>query len=76
MVNSGNMYIQDVFQKAVIEVNEHGTEAAAVTGIMAGATSSKRTEPIEFRADKPFTFVIRDNISGEILFMGEYAYAE
>lgn len=76
MVNSGNMYIQDVFQKAVIEVNEHGTEAAAVTGIMAGATSSKRPEPIEFRADKPFTFVIRDNISGEILFMGEFAYTE
>jgi len=76
MVNGGNMYIQDVFQKAVIEVNEQGTEAAAVTVVMAGETSAMRPEPVEFRADKPFTFVIRDNISGEILFMGEYAYAE
>ncbi len=76
MVNRGNMYIQNIIQSSVIEVNEKGTEAAAATAVMAGATSAMRPEPITFMADKPFTFVVRDNISGEILFMGEYAYAE
>jgi serine protease inhibitor len=40
------------------------------------AVSIPTEEPIVFKADKPFTYFIRDNANGEILFMGEYAYIE
>lgn len=75
MFNSGNMWITDVIHKTYIDVDEKGTEAAAVTSVgMAG--SAAPPEPIEIKFNKPFTFVIKDNISGEILFMGEYAFTE
>lgn len=75
MFNKGNMQITDVMHKTYITVDEKGTEAAAVTGIgMAG--TSLPPEPVELRFNKPFTFVIKDNIGGEVLFMGEYAFAE
>ena len=72
MVDSGNVKVIDGIQKTYIKVDEKGTEAAAVTGIMAGATSAKPLEPIEFKFDKPFTYVIKDKTSGEVLFMGEF----
>ena len=71
-----NMYIDTVLHKTYIDVDEKGTEAAAVTAIMmAGATSAPK-EPKVVKFDKPFTFIIRDNKNEEILFMGEYAFAE
>ena len=69
------MFITDAIHKTYITVDEKGTEAAAVTGTGMGATSLP-PEPVEIKFDKPFTFVICDNISGEILFMGEFAFAE
>lgn len=75
MFDFGNMAVTDAVHKAYIKVDEKGTEAAAVTAITA-AGSSLPPEPVSFCADKPFTFVIRDNISGEILFIGEFAFAE
>lgn len=75
MFDSGNMWFTDTIHKTFISVDEKGTEAAAVTGIgMAG--SSLPPEPIELKFDTPFYFVIRDNISGESLFMGRYAFAK
>ena len=75
MFESGNMWITDTIHKTYINVDENGTEAAAVTGIgMAG--SALPPQPVECRADRPFTYVIRDNVNGEILFMGEYAFAD
>ncbi len=72
----GTYFLTGAFQKSFIEVDEKGTEAAVITGIYAGAGSvHKLPEPIEVRFDKPFTFMIRDNTSGEILFLGEYAFA-
>ncbi len=71
MCDSGNMQLTDGIHKTYIKVDEEGTEAAAVTGMMAGATSAKPPEPIEFKFDKPFTYVIKDKTSGEVLFMGE-----
>jgi len=50
-------------------VNEEGTEAAAATGISVGITSIPAPPKI-FRADRPFIFLIRENASGKILFMG------
>ena len=62
------LYISDIFHKAFVEVNEKGTEAAA--GTFLGVTKSIHAEPIVFRADHPFLFLIRDNRSGSILFIG------
>lgn len=68
-------FISDVIHKTYIDVDEEGTEAAAVTGVAVGATALPPT-PTQISYDKPFTFVIKDNESGDILFMGEYAFAE
>ncbi len=75
MFDSGNMRITDAIHKTYISVDEKGTEAAAVTGIMMGATGLP-PEPTVLKADRPFTYLIRDNTSGEILFLGEYAFVE
>jgi serpin B len=52
-----------------VEVNEEGTEAAAATGVQMALTSVAPPPPV-FRADHPFIFLIRDNKSGSILFLG------
>lgn len=75
MFDSGKMWITETIHKTFINVDEKGTEAAAVTAISMG-TSSIPPEPTEIKFDKPFYFVIRDNTSGEVLFMGRFAYAE
>jgi serpin B len=64
------LFIDDAYHKAFVEVNEEGTEAAAATGVVVGVTSAPPREPLEFRADHPFLFLIRDLRSGSILFMG------
>jgi serpin B len=63
------LYIGAVLHKAFVDVNEEGTEAAAATGVVVGITSA-RVQPPTFRADRPFLFLIRDNQTGSILFMG------
>lgn len=71
-----NMYIDSVLHKTYIDVDEKGTEAAAVTAIMMAGAASAPKEPKVVKFDKPFTFIIRDNQNEEILFMGEYLFAE
>lgn len=70
----GSLYISAVIHKAYIEVNEEGTEAAAATAVvMVRPTTSFAAPPpppFVFRADHPFLFLIRDNKTGSILFMG------
>jgi len=75
MFDKGNMWIDSVVHKTYINVDEQGTEAAAVTGIGMGG-SSMPPEPLSVSFNKPFSFVIKDNTSGEILFVGKYAYAQ
>ena len=70
MQRDGNLYIGAVIHKAYIDVNEEGTEAAAATAVIGRATAARPTPPIIFRADHPFMFLIRDNRSGSILFIG------
>ena len=74
MFDSGNMFFTDTIHKTFISVDEYGTEAAAVTSI-AMAGSALPPEPIEVKFNKPFYFAIRDNISGEILFVGRLVSA-
>lgn len=64
--------ISNVKHKTYVDVNEEGTEAAAVTSVEVVATSVMPTdEPFDMTFDKPFFYLIRDNNSGTILFMGE-----
>ena len=64
-ISDSGLFIDKVIHKAFVEVNEEGTEAAAVTGI-----ATLQSGPLEFRADHPFVFLIQDNESGQILFIG------
>jgi len=66
MDESHNLSIDEVIHKAFIEVNEEGTEAAAATAVGIRATSM----PPQFIADHPFLFLIRENSTGTILFIG------
>lgn len=70
-----NVYISEVRHKAFIEVDEEGTEAAAVTSIgFARTTSVMRPEPIPLmRLDRPFYFLIEEVATGGILFLGRAA---
>ena len=63
------LFIKDVLHKTFVEVNEEGTEAAAVTKVEIGVTSVPPPPP-EFIADRPFFFAIRDNETKTVLFMG------
>ena len=63
-----DLYITKVIHKAIIEVNEEGSEAAAATAVVVG-TKSFIVKP-EFKADRPFLFLIRHNATGSILFLG------
>ena len=64
----GDLWISQVKHKAFIEVNEEGTEAAAATAVEM-VTKAAGPSPV-FRADHPFLFLIRDNQTGAVLFMG------
>lgn len=77
MFDNVEVHISDVIHKTFIEVDENGTEAAAATVILIAKSSLPMPEEIkEFKANKPFTYFIRDEVSGEILFLGEYAFAK
>jgi serpin B len=65
-----DLFISAVVHKAYVDVDEEGTEAAAATGVVVGITSAGPQQTPVFRADHPFLFIIRDNQSGSILFIG------
>lgn len=67
-----DVFISKVIQKAKIEVDEEGTKAAAATGTEMLETSVSRPQPVLFRADRPFVFVITEQSTGAISFMGVY----
>jgi serpin B len=68
-----DLFISAVIHKAFVEVNEEGTEAAAATGVVMRLTSIGPAPIPVFRADHPFLFLIRDNLTGSILFIGRAA---
>ena len=68
------VYISNVLHKAVIDVNEKGSEAAAATVVEVRETAY--AEPLTFIADRPFLFIIADDETGSILFMGKFNNVE
>ena len=70
MTGARDLYIGDVLHKAFVAVDEAGTEAAAATVVIMAPTSLQPAAAIEFRVDRPFLFLIRDNPTGAILFLG------
>ena len=69
MTGKRDLYISDVIHKAFVSVDEEGTEAAAATAVIMAATSMP-AQPITVTVDRPFIFLIRDNKTGAILFIG------
>lgn len=69
------LFIGSVVHKAFIDVNEKGTEAAAATAIVMAAGCAMEPEPPkEFRADRPFLFLIRDRQTKLIHFLGRVTH--
>ncbi len=69
-----DLFISEAVHKAFVEVEESGTEAAAATAIGISTLAApflEPEEPLPFHADRPFVYLIRDEISGAILFMGK-----
>jgi serine protease inhibitor len=77
LISDEDLYISEVRHKTYIDVNETGTEAAAVTSITFSTTSMGSEPPtIPFLVNKPFIFAITENTTGAILFFGEVQHPE
>ena len=70
----GDFYVSKMFQKAKIEVSEEGTKAAAVTAaiMMMSAVRPEKMRNVVSHADSPFAYIISENSTGSIYFMGQY----
>jgi serpin B len=69
MTGNRDLYISDIIHKAFVAVDEKGTEAAAATVVIMRLGMAP-TSNIMLTIDRPFLFVIRDTVSGQILFVG------
>jgi len=72
ITNDISLMIGSVIHKAFIDVNEDGTEAAAAT-VISGIETCGPNEPVLIAFNSPFIFLIRDNITGTILFLGRFS---
>jgi len=73
MTEDTRLSISEVIHKAFIAVDEEGTEAAAATAVVlweSGAAPTEPDVPVDFTADRPFLFMIRDIPTGALLFVG------
>lgn len=69
-INGGrDLFVDEVVHKAVVEVNEEGSEAAAVTGVVVNTRTTGG--PLQFHVDHPFLFFIRNTRTGDLLFVGQ-----
>ncbi|XP_055351226.1 heterochromatin-associated protein MENT-like [Paramacrobiotus metropolitanus] len=64
------LYVSDGIHQTFISVDEKGTEASAATAIVVSTTSVQIGTPVSFKADHPFLFLIRNNPSKAIMFIG------
>jgi serine protease inhibitor len=72
MDGTKSLYISAIIHQASVDVNEEGTEAAAATAVVMKLKALPLPPPV-FRADHPFMFLIRENQTGSILFIGRMA---
>lgn len=70
MTKFSDVLISQVYHKTYVEVNEKGTEAAAVTAMVGRAGSPRPITPFKMVVDRPFLCVIQDKNTGAILFAG------
>ena len=68
---AAGLFVSEVTQDTFIEVNEEGTEAAAVTVVALNESASLSDRPFKMKLNRPFFFAITDRTTGLILFMGE-----
>ena len=73
MDGTHDLFISDVIHKAFVDVNEEGTEAAAATAVVMKLTAVEEDPVPVFRADHPFIFLVTDDETGNLLFMGRVA---
>ena len=70
MTTQERLYIGTAVHKAFVLVDEEGTEAAAATGIGMSRETSAPAAPVDFIVEHSYLFLIRDQLTGAILFMG------
>lgn len=70
ITNSENLYISNVVHKANIAIDEEGTEAAAATAVIMRKTAML-LENVDFIVNKPFIYILRNNETNCIYFMGK-----
>jgi serpin B len=74
---AGDLFISRVIHQTFIDVQEEGTEAAAATIVeISFTTSGVGGSPIYFKADKPFLYLIKENSTGAIVFIGKVGKPE
>ena len=71
IVDRRELFITDVVHQAFVSVDEEGTEAAAATAVIMGLQSAP--PPAVLTLDRPFIFIIQDDATGAILFIGHVA---
>lgn len=71
-----NAYITKAMHKTYLAIDENGLYDNAASNSSGENKKDTPKNAVVFRADKPFTYIVRDDSNGEILLMGEYAFAE
>ncbi len=69
MDGTSDLFIDEIYHKAFVAVDEVATEAAAATSVVVGLPLALPPPPL-VRVDRPFVFLIHDRVTGTILFMG------
>ncbi|KAL8244291.1 hypothetical protein R6Q59_010549 [Mikania micrantha] len=66
-----SLYVSSIHHKSFVEVNEEGTEAAAASAGVVMLRSIMIDDKVDFVADHPFLFIIKEDMTGVVLFMGQ-----
>jgi serpin B len=64
------LFIPEIVQQVIVEVDEEGTKAAAVTMVRSHLESAVYRPEVEVNADRAFAYAIQNRVTGTILFMG------